>query len=134
MVLDILTRIRVKTVLVMTAFLKFRTIRLLQHAYHIHRCFTGIPVAISNERLQAIIDGPNLEDFMTGNIENEIESGFSGRTANKTMNGSNLGQKFLRKPKSENRKPHWLKAKVPSGDNYERLLATVKRLNLATGE
>ena len=30
------------------------------------------------------------------------------------------------------KKPSWLKAKVPTGDNYERLRSTVRSLNLAT--
>eukprot|EP01083_Nonionella_stella_P079189 217075_1 len=65
-----------------------------------------------------------------------IQPGHAGRSStahpNNTDSPSNLGQKFKRNPKSQNRKPEWLKAQIPTGDHYKKLHKTVSSLNLAT--
>ena len=109
--------------------------------YHNHRCFTGIAPKLSPEKLKEIYDGPGLSDFI--NLDEDelsqdsplrVEPGYAGRTSTSESNNdpSNLGQKFKRNPKSQNRKPEWLKAKIPTGDNYKKLHQTVSKLNLAT--
>ncbi|ETO13620.1 hypothetical protein RFI_23748 [Reticulomyxa filosa] len=125
------------------------------------RQFTGLnPYVISPEKLEKIRNGPGLDEFLkskgghgchSGSIEDEdegvqeeeeeeevdetISPGYAGRTIVRSHGeegGKNLGQVFHRQKKSENRLPEWLKMKVPSGKNYERLKETVKKLNLAT--
>jgi len=67
-----------------------------------------------------------------------IKPGYAGRTSNvdnqsaSDISPSNLGQKFKRNPRSQHRKPEWLKAAIPNGENYRKLHETVSSLNLAT--
>ena len=111
---------------------------------HHHRSFTGTAPRLSTEKLNEIYYGPGLQDFLNDIDPNDlsedsplrIEPGFAGRTTTNTSetsdDPSNLGQKFKRNPKSQNRKPEWLKAKIPTGENYKKLHKTVSSLNLAT--
>ena len=107
--------------------------------FHQIRKFTGInPHVLSADQLDVIHNGPSLDDFLNNDVN--IEPGFAGRTANTNdingINGnntpSNLGQKYKRYPKSQNRKPEWLKATPTLSENYKKLHNTVKKLNLAT--
>ena len=104
------------------------------------RSFTGIHPGLSPEKLEEIYNGPGLGDFINDDVPTDsalrVVPGRAGRS-NVSADGeessaSNLGTKFKRNPKSLNRKPEWLKATVPSGDNYRRLHKTVSSLNLAT--
>eukprot|EP01084_Bolivina_argentea_P050920 93670_1 len=107
-----------------------------------NRYFTGIAPKLTPEKLKEISTGPGLQDFLsdtdTDNIDSplHIKPGLAGRTqstdTNTTKQPSNLGQKFKRNPKSQNRKPEWLKAKLPNSENYKKLHKTVSSLNLAT--
>ena len=108
-----------------------------------HRSFTGIPGRyIPLETLEKIHSGPSLEEFLSdpdfeGNVS--FDPNKAGRTeksrtnAIENVSGRNLGQKFKRNPKSQNRKPKWLTMEaVPKGPEFERTRETVKRLGLAT--
>ena len=108
-----------------------------------HRHFTGVSPKLSSEKLNEIYNGPGLSDFLNDIDPNDIDDnsplfikeGHAGRTTSNNQSsasGSNLGLKFKRNPKSQNRKPDWLKAKIPNGENYKKLHKTVSSLNLAT--
>ncbi len=108
-----------------------------------NRYFTGIAPKLSPEKLNEIYSGPGLQDFLSDNDINDTDSplyiqpGHAGRTASTSHSNNleistNLGQKFKRNPKSQHRKPDWLKVKIPTGANYQKLHETVSSLNLAT--
>lgn len=103
-----------------------------------HRHFSGIHPGLSPQKLEEIYNGPGLEDFLNDDIASHsalrVVPGRAGRSNidKEESSASNLGTKFKRNPKSLNRKPEWLKATVPSGENYKRLHQTVSSLNLAT--
>lgn len=87
----------------------------------------GAGVAAAAGRRTIPQDGLNLEDFVGGRPEEPSDSDEPEPDTGKISRAEKLRLRRL-----ANRKPSWLKAEPPAGENYLRLKGTVKELGLAT--
>ncbi|KAK3734283.1 hypothetical protein QZH41_015137 [Actinostola sp. cb2023] len=66
--------------------------------------------SLTNDTKETIANGPGLEEFISGTVENP----------------------YRRKKGERLRLPPWLKTEIPVGKNYSRLKKTLRELNLST--
>ena len=73
-----------------------------------------------SEKILTTKDGPTFEDFLSGDVKEKNYEEYKGK---------------LKKEKGEKdrlRVPPWLKMKIPSGKDYNKLKTSLRGLNLAT--
>ncbi|KAK3788984.1 hypothetical protein RRG08_039592 [Elysia crispata] len=71
--------------------------------------------SLTKDQKEKLAEGPSLEDFITGNVEE-----YHGEDGIKRVKGEKL------------RLPKWLKTEIPIGKNYSELKKTLRKLNLHT--